>query len=212
MENLNNILSDEVNTIKVSSFSTTYSRANGIELPMYLVQISPTSNEELIYIKNVLQHIITWEKLKKNEIMQCKRCQRLGHAATNCKLKYRCVKCKGQHGTGECPSNNLDKETLYCINCNSYGHPAAYRGCSIIIEFTSRMRSRIREQIVNMRDIAKNSGSTDVTGSSYANVIRGKSSNNKNSNTNIRNNVHSTNNNCYDLEIIFKKLDCIIRF
>ena len=75
--------------------------------------------------------MIKWETLNKIQtIMQCKRCQRYGHAAPNCNMSYRCVKCSIPHGPGECNVAKKDNQnTIYCTLCKKLGHPASYKGC-----------------------------------------------------------------------------------
>ncbi|XP_014473078.1 PREDICTED: uncharacterized protein LOC106743593 isoform X2 [Dinoponera quadriceps] len=55
-------------------------------------------------------NVIHWERLKKKETIQCKKCQRIGHAAINCNMSYRCVKCKSNHDPDKCDS--IIKKTL----------------------------------------------------------------------------------------------------
>lgn len=125
---------------KVSRFSTKRATNENRILPIFMVQISANSNpNQLRKIRSLFHLIITWEKLKRKDIIQCTRCQRVGHAAANCNLKYRCVKCKEDHNPGECKAPITNAKDLYCINCNSTGHPASYRGCPKLIEYKNRI-------------------------------------------------------------------------
>lgn len=51
----------------------------------------------------------------------------------NSAVLYRCVKCKGGHGPGECSRNKNDAEEVtqlpppYCVLCKTEGHAASYR-------------------------------------------------------------------------------------
>lgn len=86
----------------------------------------------------------------RRDVIQCKNCQRLGHAATNCNMPYRCVKCNDKHDPGRCscPTDiQLDKKKLFCANCNDYGHPASYRGCPKLIENKKRVLELNRNKI-----------------------------------------------------------------
>lgn len=98
---------------------------------IFLVQVSHNSDlHELTKIKLLLHQVVRWEHLKREKIFQCKRCQRLGHASTNCKLEFRCVKCSENHGPNACKLKSTDpKSSLKCANCGQQGHPANYRGC-----------------------------------------------------------------------------------
>ena len=142
-ENVNEIFNevtkhnnDNLKFVKVSRFTTLKSKKENKILPIYLVQLSANSQTNLLHKIKCLNHqTIWWEKLKKRDSIQCKKCQRFGHTASNCKLDYRCVKCEKNHQPGECeipPITEVDdKSKLYCVTCQKYGHPASYRGCPI---------------------------------------------------------------------------------
>jgi hypothetical protein len=57
-------------------------------------------------------------------IIQCFKCQKFGHVASNCKAtESTCVKCSGHHKIKDC------KETvLKCANCGKE-HASSYGGC-----------------------------------------------------------------------------------
>lgn len=59
--------------------------------------------------------------------MQCKRCQRFGHAKNQCNRPYRCVKCGDDHPTTSCLKRPETEAT--CANCQEK-HPASYKGCT----------------------------------------------------------------------------------
>ena len=76
---------------------------NNILLPICIIQVSPDSNIGKLLKINRLSYLkVSWEKIKKNDITQCYKCQRIGHTAQNCNLNHRCVKCTEPHGPGEC--------------------------------------------------------------------------------------------------------------
>lgn len=136
LKELHTLQLTDITFCKVSRLTTKRASENNLLLPIYLVQLSPDSNlGKLKDIKYLNYQVIRWERLKKKESVQCKRCQSMGHAASNCSMNYRCVKCKEEHGPGEClvPKNMIEKEKLFCVNCNKFGHPASYRGCPVII-------------------------------------------------------------------------------
>jgi len=97
--------------------------------------------------------VIKWETLnKKKVIMQCKRCQRYGHAAPNCNMRYRCVKCNTPHGPGECSTRNTNNQTtLYCTLCKKIGHSASYKGCEKYKEMIQNLNTK-KETIVKQNE------------------------------------------------------------
>lgn len=77
-------------------------------------------------VKNKARYIcnqkITWQPfVKKNVGTQCRKCQLFGHAASNCGMNYRCVKCAHEHGPGNCPLE--DDQPATCVNCNQNTPP-----------------------------------------------------------------------------------------
>ena len=96
----------DVSFIKVSEFKTKNSITKQIKLWIFLVQLSTRSVINNVYkIKYVQYQVIKWEKLKKNEITQCYKCQSIRHVARNCYMEYRCVNCKDNHEPGMCKIN-----------------------------------------------------------------------------------------------------------
>lgn len=63
------------------------------------------------------------------KVLRCFKCQRLGHMASSCNGKIRCVRCGGPHKFDECSENNERK----CCRCGGK-HSAAYEGCESIKE------------------------------------------------------------------------------
>lgn len=133
---------EDLNFLKVTHFTTKRSVAENIPLSIFLVQLDANCQfHKLQKVNRLCHHVISWEKLKKKDIIQCKKCQRLGHVASNCNMKYRCVKCNEQHDPGNCKLSKEDivsKEKLYCATCKNFGHPASYCGCPILIELKKR--------------------------------------------------------------------------
>ncbi|CAG5075612.1 Similar to ORF1: Nucleic-acid-binding protein from transposon X-element (Drosophila melanogaster) [Cotesia congregata] len=97
----------------------------------FIVQITPDSLlKNLVQVRRLCCQKIKWEKLRKPKIIQCTRCQRVGHSASTCDMFYRCVKCSENHAKGECKITKEDDKTkLTCANCGQKGHPANYQGC-----------------------------------------------------------------------------------
>ena len=140
---------DEIQFTKVSRFATRKSGENNILLPIYIVQVSPNSNIGKLQKINRLNYLKAhWEKIKKNDVTQCHKCQRIGHTAQNCNLNYGCVKCTEPHGPGECEIEKEDaigKEKIYRVNCKKFGHPASYKGCPKLVELRKKLNEKITE-------------------------------------------------------------------
>ena len=138
----NEILELKLQNIHIIKVSKINFNKNKPDLYHFLIQLtSDSSPTELTKIKSIACQKAKWEPLKKKEIYQCRKCQRVGHSSINCPRKYRCVKCKDSHDPGQC---KIDKETaekknLYCVNCESFGHPASYRGCPFL-QFASNIK------------------------------------------------------------------------
>ena len=128
-------------------FTTRKSREDNILLPIYIVQVSPNSNiGKLLKINRINYLIVSWEKIKKNNIIQCHKCQLIGHTAQNCNLNYRCVNCTEPHGPGECKIKKEDavsKEKNYYVNCKNFGHPASYKGCPKLAELRKKLNKKV---------------------------------------------------------------------
>jgi len=142
---------------KLSRFTTKRSIQEQRTLPIFIVQLTHDSKPGLLnQIKYIAHQVVHWEKLRRKDIIQCKRCQRLGHAAANCNLRYRCVKCKEDHAPGKCSIYTGKNNEPYCINCNSFGHPVFYRRCPKIVEIKNRIANKInRTRLDREKKIAK---------------------------------------------------------
>lgn len=106
---------------------------NGQKLSVYLVLINKSESVQKVTGIKYLQHLrVKWERYIKKDIVQCFNCQRYGHIAKYCNMKYRCVKCQKEHGPKNCTLQNSEKrDELECVNCKSKGHPASYKGCPV---------------------------------------------------------------------------------
>lgn len=177
IKELQNLDIEGLKFIKVSRFSTKHSNQNNKILSIFMVQLSADSNlSKLKEIRYLSHNVIYWEKLKKKEIIQCKRCQRLGHAAVNCNMQYRCVKCNNEHQPGECKLSSSDVKQVYCTNCNNFGYPASYRGCPKMKEIKLRL-DRKNKQENNLVSISNKNISYVKPGVTYADTAKkGKTS------------------------------------
>lgn len=162
---LKNIKFDSESTkfSKVFRFSTVKSRKEVRLLNLYVVQFNPSSKvQDIVKIKYLLNQSITWEYQRRNESVQCRRCQRFDHVASNCSMQYRFVKCTNTHLPGNCPNNiaqqpmdtseststDPDRDSKpkpSCVNCGQEGHPANYRNCPAYKILVQRKRDRIEE-------------------------------------------------------------------
>ncbi|GBP60272.1 Nucleic-acid-binding protein from transposon X-element [Eumeta japonica] len=100
-------------------------------LPLFYVDLEPKSNNRDIFNLKYLNSMkITFEPpYKKKEIIQCKRCQRLGHYKNQCHRPFRCVKVGEDHPTSTCKKTKDSVDFITCANCQQK-HPASYRGCA----------------------------------------------------------------------------------
>lgn len=173
--------SDELQFIKVSPFSTKKSAEKGYSLPIFLVQVTPNSNvNQLKNIKAIFHRCVRWEQIRRPEITQCRNCQGFFHSAANCYLQPKCVKCNVAHEKGKCPTSDVpagEKEKLYCVVCNKYGHPASYKGCEKYKELQDNLRAK-KKILVNNRT-SNNFNTFTNPETSFANVLRGNNVTNK---------------------------------
>ena len=97
----------------------------------FLVQLSPESiPSNLTKQKTLACQRIRWEPYRKNNIFQCKNCQRVGHSSANCSLGYRCVKCLDNYEPGKCMIiKNNNESHAACVN--PYVNNQKYLRCSI---------------------------------------------------------------------------------
>lgn len=107
--------------------------------PLFLVVTS--SEITLKYLQNKIRYIlytkIYWERHQnKRKAVQCRRCQRWGHATSNCNGKIRCLKCGQEHWTNLCTKPR--EEPAVCANCSG-NHPANYTQCpSYLVNLNNR--------------------------------------------------------------------------
>lgn len=112
--------------------------------PIYMALTnSKKSIAELNKHHKYLQHTkINWERYQnKRLIIQCKNCQRWGHATANCRLNARCVKCAGDHATRECKkSRDVDAK---CVNCSG-AHTACDTECPVYVKLAETRKNKGR--------------------------------------------------------------------
>jgi hypothetical protein len=132
---------EDLSTKKVKVLSVQPMFAKGkVSMDMFIVNfVQGTKIAELMKtIKYVCHQRISWHSFIKKDIgTQCRKCQRFGHAASNCGLEYRCVKCPHRHAPGDCPLENDEPAT--CVNCSS-NHPASYKKCPAYTKYTESLK------------------------------------------------------------------------
>lgn len=131
----------DLSTKKVKAVSVQPMFAKGrVNMDMFIVNFEHgTKIAELSKsIKYVCHQSISWHPFIKKDIgTQCRKCQRFGHAATNCGLEYRCVKCPNRHAPGDCPLE--DDQPATCVNCNN-NHPASYKKCPEYTKYAEKLK------------------------------------------------------------------------
>ncbi|KAF7265747.1 hypothetical protein GWI33_020830 [Rhynchophorus ferrugineus] len=125
---------------------TIYDIAQKNPLPMFYIDLKPNGNNKVLYEITKLENNISKCETPHTEIIlpQCTRCQAHGHTETYCRKSYRCVKCAGEHKTGDCTRKVRD-EKVKCANCNG-NHPANYKGCAVQRQLQQKLYPALREK------------------------------------------------------------------
>lgn len=134
---------------------------NGQKLSVYLVFIHKTECVQKVTEIKYLHHLrVKWERFAKKDIVQCYNCQRYGHIAKYCNMKYRCVKCQKEHAPQNCSVQKSEKkDELECVNCKSKGHPASYKGCPVYKTAIERRENGGNyEEVTKSRNVQRNTG------------------------------------------------------
>lgn len=149
----------------------------------FLVQLPGTAKvSNLLKVDRLASQVIRWDRVSRKDGVQCKNCQRIGHVAKYCNRQYRCVKCSEKHEPGNCQMNGTDDgeirdfSKLFCVHCNSYGHPASYRGCPKLKETQDKIKERIHNTKLQRQDKFAKIANYINPALSYAKAV---SSNNK---------------------------------
>lgn len=154
---------------------------------LYRIVIDGSFDDNILKnIRNIGHFLVKFERMKSSKVIQCKRCQRFSHTASQCFFNYRCVQCVNSHNPGCCPRGNNKKLALGCINCqengfNHNGHTANdFKNCQF---FNEKIQPHIKHLNRN-ENSTKNQQSINVNGnniSSASNVNVLKSHSLKNS-------------------------------
>lgn len=143
-------------------------------LPLFMLSFDHSEDiKKLFSITHILNHKVKIEAIRKQkeQIPQCRRCQRFEHTQSYCKREPRCVKCAGKHLTIEC---KLDRKAPpKCSNCDK-AHPANYRGCIVAKEFQNRRLAKKKGEHPKNKKPVQQKLSTPKTskGVSYADVAK----------------------------------------
>ena len=79
-------------------------------------------------IKNRIRLALTTYRVERViKILQCFRCQRLGHTTRSCQFPEKCVRCSGPHNHSTCSPDTQPK----CANCHG-PHSACSRQCPVL--------------------------------------------------------------------------------
>lgn len=168
----------ETQNVKTLSIQPMFAKGK-VNMDMFIVNFEQgTKIAELTKtIKYVCHQTVTWQQfIKKDKGTQCRKCQRFGHAATNCGLEYRCVKCTHRHAPGDCPLE--DDQPATCVNCSG-NHPASYKKCTAYTKYAESLtkfqkksgNNRVQVKIPT-NDISSNSNAKIKSGVSYSQVLK----------------------------------------
>lgn len=153
LEELKNLNVKDLNFVSSFRLETNRSKKEKTQLPFIIVQISPESKPSALReIKYIFHHVVQWEKLKRQGLIQCHKCQRFTHTTANCNMDTRCVKCGENHDPTNCSLNETSgKEQLYCVLCGEHGHPASYGGCSA----HEALKKKLKQKVTAAREVRR---------------------------------------------------------
>lgn len=140
IDEIKNALSEKgYNTLKITNALDRFKKP----MPLFFVQVDKeTYNDKIYDITNIFYTKIRVEEpKKKKQIAQCSRCQRFGHTKAYCTNPHRCIRCGQLHPSVECKKNPDTAAT--CANCGN-GHPANYKGCSVLKELRTKKNGTSR--------------------------------------------------------------------
>lgn len=129
---------------KIPATKVTVFSANP-EFPTFLVHFEPQStnlNSLQNSFKTVGNVVIKWERFDRarKRLTQCHNCQCYGHAASNCGMARRCIKCLDQHEPGKCARQSKEDDgTPKCVNCKG-DHAANSRYCQFYINYSQMVQ------------------------------------------------------------------------
>jgi len=130
----------ETRLFEVRQVSQVLHRLNKKQLPLFFVDLEPTTHSNEIFELNSLLHtkVKVEEPHKPKTIAQCANCQDYEHTKAYCGHPPRCVRCGKDHHSSSCPKSR--DEPPCCALCHG-NHPVSYKGCSIYKELQHRKKS-----------------------------------------------------------------------
>jgi hypothetical protein len=192
---------EDLSNKKIKAISVQPMFAKGkVPMDMFIVNFEHGTKimELMKTVKFVCHQAISWQQFIKKDIgTQCRKCQRFGHAAANCGLEFRCVKCPHRHAPGDCPLENDQPAT--CVNCNS-NHPASYKKCPAYTKYTESLKKFQGKSGINK---SYSKSSNNVNSSSDSSKIK---SNQSYSQALTSNKSHSSQN---DLHFLSNEIDSL---
>ena len=98
------------------------------------------------------------------DVLQCYKCQRVGHTSVNCQMPRRCVKCTLPHGKEQCQVNRQNgRQFLKCALCNGK-HTANSSVCSV--RNAEIIKIKLKQQALNV-EFWKEKGRGEVLGPNF---------------------------------------------
>lgn len=110
--------------------------------PAFLVITNPDVTLNMLQkrIKVIEFTIIRWERHQNNKIItQCHRCQRWGHATSNCYADPMCLKCGEGHLTSDC--KKAKELPPKCANCSGQ-HLSNSINCEVYLATLKKIKNR----------------------------------------------------------------------
>ena len=134
----------EVDVFNVERLTAPYSRQNGV--PSNLLKLSAIINGNINMLTSVKEIDHFWVNISPfsspRSVVQCFRCQRIGHSATNCNMDRRCVKCSRNHGKDDCIATPFNgRQHLKCALCSG-NHCANAQICLVQQAEIAKIKNR----------------------------------------------------------------------
>lgn len=140
------------------------------KLPLFFVDLEPAPNNRDIFNINS----ICYTKIKieephvRKDLVQCLKCQDLGHTKKYCNHNPKCVKCGNNHLSENC-TKSQDQPPI-CALCGGE-HTANYRGCPKYKEL-QRSNTQYINKKTNQSTTNHNNPTTSVNNTSVLNLTK----------------------------------------
>jgi hypothetical protein len=127
---------------------------NKSALPLFFIDLTQNSfNKDIYKLQHLLHSIVQIEEPRqKKTIVQCSRCQTLGHTKSYCNHPARCVRCAGLHLTSDCTKSRDTPAT--CVLCGK-DHPANYKGCTVYKDLQRQRNPSFRYSVLRSTQQSK---------------------------------------------------------